>query len=188
MTDLRQNDRPGAGAALAASLAEDAGRRGRQRDVRPLARLFPYVAAHRGDAIGALVALFCSSTAMLGLTEASRLVVDRGFVAGSAATIDRYFLALIGAALFLAAASAGRYYFVSKLGERVVADLRKALYAHVLTLDQAVFLRLKTGEVLSRLTTDTVIVEAMVGAQASVAAGLTTVARSPDEQPENPVP
>jgi ATP-binding cassette subfamily B protein len=162
-------DRPGAGAALAAGLAGAAGRRDRRRDLRPLARLVPFVAAHRGDAICALIALFCSATATLGLTEAARLVVDRGFAAGSMETIDRYFVVLVGAALFLAAASASRYYFVSKLGERVVADIRQALYAHVLTLDQAVFLRLRTGEVLSRLTTDTVIVESMVGAQASAA-------------------
>jgi ATP-binding cassette subfamily B protein len=168
-TDTDSQGRPGAGADLAAQLAEGARKRDRQRDLRPLARLLPYVAAHKGDALAAVVALICSSGATLALTAAARLVVDHGFGEGSSATINRYFVGLIGAALFLAAASALRFYFVSKLGERVVADLRSRLYAHVLRLDQAVFLRLKTGEVLSRLTTDTTIVESLVGSQASIA-------------------
>jgi ATP-binding cassette subfamily B protein len=71
--------------------------------------------------------------------------------------------------LILAAATALRFYFVTKLGEGVTADLRKRVYAHVLTLDQGVFLDMRTGEVLSRLTTDTTIVETLVGSQASVA-------------------
>ncbi len=97
------------------------------------------------------------------------MVVDKGFAAGSAAAVNRYFIGLVAVALVLAAATALRFYFVSKLGEGVTADLRKRLYAHVLTLDQGVFLDLRTGEVLSRLTTDTTIVETLVGAQASVA-------------------
>jgi ATP-binding cassette subfamily B protein len=162
-------ERPGAGAALAGRLARGARRREPRRDLAPLARLLPYVLDHRGDAAGALVALVCSAAATLALTGAARLVVDHGFGTGSTAVLDRYFLGLVGAALFLAAASALRFYFVTKLGERVVADLRQRLYGHLLGLDQAVFLRLRTGEVLSRLTTDTAIVEAMVGSQASVA-------------------
>ena len=167
--DLTTEDRPGAGAALARTLAQGARRREPRRDLRPLARLLPYVLAHKGDALGALAALVCSAGATLALTGAARLVVDRGFGTGSTATLDRYFVVLAGAALFLAAASALRFYFVTKLGERVVADLRQRLHAHLLTLDQAVFARLRTGEVLSRLTTDTAVVESMVGGQASAA-------------------
>ena len=172
MSDAREPasaDRPGAGAALAAQLAQGARKRAPRRDLGPLLRLSPYIAAHKGDAIAAVLALIGSSAATLGLTVAARLVVDHGFGEGSAATIDRYFVGLVGAALFLAAASALRFYFVSKLGERVVTDLRTRLYAHVLRLDQAEFMRVRTGEILSRLTTDTAIIESTVGAHASAA-------------------
>jgi ATP-binding cassette, subfamily B, bacterial len=143
--------------------------RPRARNIRPLAHLAPFLRAHWGDAAWSLVFLLVSTTATLGLSGAARLVVDRGFAAASAAALNRTFLILIAVAAVLAAATALRFYFISKLGERVVADLRAALYRHVLTLDQAFFLKVRTGEVLSRLTTDMTIVESMVGASASVA-------------------
>jgi len=167
--DQGRSARPGPGAALAAQLAEAAARREKSRSLKPLARLLPFVAAHRGDAIGAGLALLASSGATLTLTGAARSVVDHGFNAGSPATLNLYFFALVGVALVLAAATALRYFFISSLGEKVTADLRRAVYAHILTLDQGAFLNLRTGEVLSRLTTDTTIVETLVGTQASVA-------------------
>jgi ATP-binding cassette subfamily B protein len=87
----------------------------------------------------------------------------------AAALIDRAFLILAGVAVALALTTGARFYFVNKLGERVVADLRTALYGHVVKLDQAYFLKVRTGEVLSRLTTDLAIVETMVGATVAVA-------------------
>ena len=161
--------RPGAGATLAAQIAEGAARREKVRSLRPLARLLPFIAAHRGDAIGAGLALMASASATLALTGAARLVVDHGFHGRSIAELNRYFIGLAAVAVVLAVATGCRVYFVSKLGERVTADLRKRLHAHVLTLDQAVFLQMRTGEVLSRLTTDTAIVDTLVGQQASVA-------------------
>ena len=161
--------RPGAGALLAGEIAAGKARRDKSRDVRPLGRLRPYVLAHGGDAILAAVFLVASTSATLTLTGAARLVTDHGFAAGSAAAVNRWFLLAVGAAMLLAVATAARFYFVSKLGERVVADLRRDLYAHVLTLDQAFFLRTRTGEVLSRMTTDIALIEGMVGASASVA-------------------
>ena len=169
LKDQSSASRPGPGAALAAQLADGARRRDKNRDLRPLAQLLPFIAAHRSDAIAAALALLISSSATLGLTGAARLVVDKGFAVGSAAAINRYFLALVAVALVLAAATALRFFFISKLGEGVTADLRKRVYAHVLTLDQAVFADLRTGEVLSRLTTDTTIVDTLVGSQASIA-------------------
>ena len=147
-----------------------AGRAGR-RDLRPLARLgpLPFVRDHWGDAAWSVVFLFVSTGATLSLSGAARLVVDKGFSTGAAAALDQTFAVLIGVAAVLAIATAGRFYFITKLGERVVADLRAALYRHVLTLDQAYFVKVRTGEVLSRLTTDMTIVESMVGASASVA-------------------
>jgi ATP-binding cassette subfamily B protein len=167
--DHRRGARPGPGAALAAELAEGARRRGKSRSLKPLAQLTPFLIAHKGDAMLAGLALLVSSSATIGLTGAARVVVDKGFAAGSAAAINRYFLGLVVVALVLAAATALRFYFVTKLGEGVTADLRKRVYAHVLTLDQGVFMEMRTGEVLSRLTTDTTIVETLVGSQASIA-------------------
>ena len=162
-------DRPGAGQALQAEIEAAAGQRQRRRDLRPLASLGPFVRAHAADAIAAGVFLLLSTAATLGLTWALRLLIDHGVGGRTTGSVDRYFLlaALIGAALALA--TAGRFFFITRLGERVVADLRERLYRHVLTLDQAFFLKVRTGEVLSRLTTDLTIVENMVGSSISVA-------------------
>lgn len=141
----------------------------RRRDLRPLARLTPYIAAHRADAALAGLFLVVSSSATIGLTFALRLMADKGLATHSAAMIDRAFLVLAVVAIVLAGATGGRFYFVTKLGERVVADLRSALYRHVVGLDQAYFLKIRTGEVLSRMTADLAIVESMVGATISVA-------------------
>jgi len=172
MSDAQAPDvtgRPGAGAALSESMADAARTRERQRDVRPLGRLLPFVALHKGDAIAAGFFLLCSTSATLGLTGAARVVVDEGFVSRSDAALNQTFLLLGGVALALAAATALRYFFVTKLGERVVADLRIALYRHVMSLDQAYFLQTRTGEVLSRLTTDITIIENLLSTSASVA-------------------
>ncbi len=161
--------RPNPGASIVAQINEGKARRGARKDVRPLAYLAPFVLAHKGLALAAFGFLLVSTTMTLSLTGAARLVIDHGFGGGTAALLDRYFLGLMAVAGVLAVATAGRAYFVNRLGERVVADVRARLYAHVLTLDQAYFLRTRTGEVLSRLTTDTAIVETLVGVQTSVA-------------------
>jgi ATP-binding cassette subfamily B protein len=147
----------------------NAQRRGKARDLRPLAQLWPFVAAHKGQAALALVFLLFSTTMTLGLTGAGRLVVDHGFSRGSAEALNKYFLGLIGVAVLLAVFTALRFFFFTRLGERIVADLRKRLYSHVLTLDQAYFLKTRTGEVLSRMTTDISILESMLAVTASVA-------------------
>ena len=161
--------RPSAGAALAADITSGMKRRGKSRDVRPLRRLVPYVLRHKGDMAGAIIFLLLSTASTLSLTGAARLVTDHGFASGSSDAINRYFLLAIGVAVALALATAFRFYFVTKLGARVVADVRTALYAHVLTLDPAFFLATRTGEVLSRVTTDVAIVESLVGSSASIA-------------------
>ena len=161
--------RPSAGAELHQQMQSAAGRRERRRDLKPLRRLGPFIAAHWTDAAAALAFLLLSTGASLYLTFAARLVIDRGFGhAGAASELNRSFI--IGAAdvAMLAMASALRFYFVTRLGERVVADLRKALYAHIVGLDQAFFLGTRTGEVLSRLTTDITIIENLVGTTMSL--------------------
>lgn len=161
--------RPTEGAALASQIAEAVNKRPRRKDLRPLGHIFPFIVAHKANGFAALFFLLLSTASTLGLTVALRSVVDHGFVTGSSQALNRYFLIMVGVALALAAASALRYFFVTKLGEMVVADLRKAVYAHTLALDQSYFLNTRIGEVLSRLTTDITIVETMVGSAASIA-------------------
>ncbi len=161
--------RPTEGAALANQIAEAVNRRPRRKDLKPLGHILPFIIAHKTNAFAALFFLLLSTASTLGLTVALRSVVDHGFVTGSSQALNRYFLIMVAVALALAAASALRYFFVTKLGEMVVADLRKAVYAHTLTLDQSYFLNTRIGEVLSRLTTDITIVETMVGSAASIA-------------------
>ncbi len=168
-TDPVADGRPGAGASLAATLAEEAGKRERSRNIRTLGRLLPIVGAHWGYAAAAGVFLLISTAATLGMTQAAQLVVDKGFASGSPEMLNRYFALGLGVVAVLAIATASRFYFISVLGERVVADLRKAVYRHILTLDASYFLKVRTGEVLSRLTTDITLVETVVGTSASVA-------------------
>jgi ATP-binding cassette subfamily B protein len=161
--------RPGAGELLAGELDAAAERRPRRRDLRPLASLAPYLAAHWKDALASALFLLVSTAATLGLTAALRLLIDQGVGGRTAQSVDRYFLLAAVVAAVLAIATAGRFFFITRLGERVVADLRRDLYRHVLGLDQTFFLTVRTGEVLARLTTDLTIVENMVGSSVSVA-------------------
>ncbi len=163
MTDSPPLDtagRPTAGAALAASYDAAADRRPKSRNLRPLSGILPFIGRHLGEAVAAGLFLIVSTAATLAMTGAARLVVDKGFGAASDPdTLTRYFLAMAAVAVVLAGATALRYYFVTRLGERVVADIRKALYAHVLSLDPAFFLKTRTGEVISRMTADITIIE-----------------------------
>jgi ATP-binding cassette subfamily B protein len=161
--------RPGAGAPLVASLAEAPQKRPRSRDIRNLGHLLPFVRAHWGYAAAAFGFLLISTSASLGLTGALRYVIDDGLATGSLARINRTFEMLAAVALILALATALRFFFITRLGERVVADLRQKLYGHVLSLDQPFFLKTVTGEVLSRMTADMTIVEGVVGSQVSIA-------------------
>ena len=159
--------RPGAGALLANSLAQSAQRRPGRRDLSPLRTLWPHVRAHTADAVLALFFLLLSTAATLGLSVAVRLMVNQGMT--SVAALLRTMILLTGVVVLLGLVTAFRFYFVTKLGERVVADMRKSIYDHILTLDQAFFLKTRTGEVLSRMTTDLTIVESMLGSSVSIA-------------------
>ena len=155
-------NRPSLGGVMKEAFQLDGWRRQRRRDLRPLTRLIPYVIAHWGDAsLGALF-LVVSTVSLLALTGGARMVLDQGF-AGHGHHLIRIFLWLSAVAVALAASTGLRIYFVYKLGERVVADLRQAVFRHVLGLDMAHFAKVRTGEILSRLTTDMTIVEGAVG-------------------------
>ena len=129
----------------------------------------PYVARYRGRALAALIALVVAAFATLVVPVAVRRMIDFGFSAEGVALIDSYFLVMIAVAGILAAASATRYYLVTTLGERIVADLRSEVFAHLTALSPAFFDQAKTGEMVSRLTADTTQIKAAVGASVSVA-------------------
>jgi ATP-binding cassette, subfamily B, bacterial len=131
--------------------------------------LLPYALGHRGRIAAALIALIVASAATLVVPIAVRLMIDRGFSQGHSGLLHAYFGALIGVVAILAIASGARYYCVMTLGERVVADLRGDLFAHLTRLDPAFFDAEKTGEIVSRLSTDTTQLKATFGSSASIA-------------------
>lgn len=160
--------RPGAGALLVEQMGEAGERREKRRDVRPLLRLWPYLIQHRLDALIAGFWLLGSTAASLALTATARGAIDHGFENGGQ-DINRWFLFLGLNAVLLGVATAVRYFYVTKTGERMVADLRKALFDRILTLDPSFFARMRTGEVLSRLTTDIALVETLLTTSVSFA-------------------
>ncbi|WP_313919704.1 ABC transporter transmembrane domain-containing protein [Tahibacter sp.] len=140
-----------------------------RRSLASLSRILPLLRGHGGLLAGWLAFLVVSSAATLSLPVAVRHMIDSGFADANPASINASFLALFGVAVVLALATAARYYCVSLLGERVVADLRRRLYDHLLTLDQAFFERTRIGEITSRLSADSELVQTVVGSSLSVA-------------------
>ncbi|MDQ3618050.1 MAG: ABC transporter transmembrane domain-containing protein [Pseudomonadota bacterium] len=138
-----------------------------------LRTLWPFVSRHRGLFTGWLIALAASSTATLSLPFAFRIMIDQGFTQASASSgggaIDRAFMLLFAVAVALAFATAARFFFVSLLGERVVADLRDRLYAHLIALDAGFHDRNRSGELISRLTADAELLRSVVATSMSVA-------------------
>ncbi|HEY0224169.1 MAG TPA: ABC transporter transmembrane domain-containing protein, partial [Pseudolabrys sp.] len=137
--------------------------------LRPLARLVPYVVRYRGRALAALGALVVASAATLIVPVAVRRMIDFGFSDQAVQLIDSYFAVMIAVAGVLAVSSALRYYLVTTLGERIVADLRGDVFAHLTRLSSAFFDSAKTGEIVSRLTADTTQIKSAVGASVSIA-------------------
>lgn len=127
----------------------------------------PHVAAHRGMLAVAAVALVISALVLLAVPVAIRRMIDFGFSATATGVIDRYFLGLIGLVVALALASATRFYCVNWLGERVVADLRGRVFAHLATLGPAFYEQTRSGELMSRITADTTQITAATGSALS---------------------
>ncbi len=142
--------------------------RPRSKSLRPLWALVPFLKPYRGRMFIALLALMVAAVAMLSLPQALKNVIDKGFSAANAAAIDRYFFLLLLAAAVFAAFASLRMYLVNWIGERVVADLRSAVYHRVIRMDPAFFEVTKTGEVLSRLTTDTTLIQSLSGIGLSI--------------------
>jgi ATP-binding cassette, subfamily B, bacterial len=131
--------------------------------------IFPYLLRYRGLLFGWLGFLGLSSMATLSLPLAVRVMIDRGFAHADPSTVNRSFIGLLVVASVMALATAARYFCVSMLGERVVADIRRTLYTHLLTLDQAFYERTRVGELISRLSSDTELVQTVVSSSMSIA-------------------
>ena len=137
--------------------------------LRTVARVGGFLRPYRRQVVYAAVALVFAAAAVLAMGQGLKFVVDRGFSAGDAAALDRMLGAMLGMIIVLAIATYTRFYFVSWLGERVTADLRRAVFDHLLRLPPGFFEITRTGEVISRLTNDTTMLETVIGSSASMA-------------------
>jgi ATP-binding cassette, subfamily B, bacterial len=137
--------------------------------LRPLLELAPYVARYRGRAALAFISLTVAAITTLVVPIAVRRMIDFGFSPEGIALINSYFSVMIAIVAVLAAASASRYYLVMTIGERIVADIRRDVFAHLVSLSPAFFDSARSGELVSRLTADTTQIKSAVGASVSIA-------------------
>lgn len=140
------------------------------RRLRHLSILWRYVAPYRAQIAGAAIALTVAAACFLGIGQGLKRVVDMGFGHGDASALNRALFALLGVIVVMAGTTYIRFYLVSWLGERVIADIRRAVFSHLLELSPAFFEQARTGEITSRLTTDTAVLEQVVGTSVSMAA------------------
>ena len=139
------------------------------KDIRQLARILGFLAPYRRQVAIAMVALVVAAGCVLVLGQGLRRVIDGGFASGDAALLDAALFALLGVIVVMAIATYTRFYFVSWIGERVSADIRRAVFGHLLDLSPGFFEVTRTGEVISRLTNDTSLLEVVIGSSASFA-------------------
>src|SRR5262249_7006116 len=139
------------------------------RDIRQLARVLRFVAPYKARMAVAGVALVVAAACVLVLGQGLKRVIDSGFASADAASLDTALFALLAIVLVLAAATSSRFYSVSWIGERVSADIRRAVFGHLLELPPGFFEATRTGEVISRLTSDTALLELVIGSSASFA-------------------
>ncbi len=141
----------------------------RKLKLKPLRQLYPYVARYRGRAFAALAALIVAALTTLVVPLAVRRMIDFGFSDKAVQLIDSYFAVMVVVVAVLAISSALRFYLVTTLGERIVADLRSDVFSHLTLLSPAFFDTARTGEIVSRLTADTTQIKSAVGASVSIA-------------------
>jgi len=148
---------------------QEAKRRGKSNNLRPLRSLLPFLGSYRRQIAYALVSLLVASGATLIIPIAVRRVLDHGFTGENANLVDQYFAVMLAVVLLLAVGSALRFYYVTWIGERVVADIRDALFRHLTLLTPSFYEVQKTGEVISRLTADTTQIKSAFSSTASIA-------------------
>src|SRR4030088_2201204 len=137
--------------------------------LRPLLALAPYVARYRGRAVLALISLTIAAITTLLVPVAVRRMIDFGFTPEGIAMINSYFSVMIAVVAVLAVASASRFYLVMTIGERIVADLRRDVFSHLMSLSPAFFDSARSGELISRLTADTTQIKSAGLASVAVA-------------------
>jgi ATP-binding cassette subfamily B protein len=142
--------------------------RPRAKTLNPLRALLPFLRPYRGMMVAALAALLVATVAMLALPVALRQLIDHAIAVKDSGTVNRYFIGFLAAAVIFGLSAALRFYLVTLLGERVVADLRSAVYDRVVRMDPLFYETTRVGEVLSRLTTDTTLVQAISGVSLSI--------------------
>jgi len=143
--------------------------RPKAKSLRPLVSLIPFITPYRNTLLLAGLFLLLASGAQLALPIAFKHLIDDGMALRDASTINNYFILFLGAAILFGVFAALRFYMISWLGEKVVADIRSAVYQRIVRMDPTFFEVTKTGEVLSRLTTDTTLVQTVVGSSISMA-------------------
>lgn len=156
------------GRGLGTAAAPAPATKGRVR-LKPLVQLGPYLARYRGRAVAALIALTVAALTTLVVPIAVRRMIDFGFSDKAVQLIDSYFAVMVAVVAVLAVSSAMRYYLVTTLGERIVADLRSDVFSHLTRLSADFFDGAKSGELVSRLTADTTQIKSAVGASVSIA-------------------
>src|SRR5277367_2278331 len=142
--------------------------RPKRKSLNPLRALLPFLRPYRGMMAAAVCALLIASAAMLALPVALSQLIDHGIASKDSGTINLYFIGFLAAAGAFGLFAALRFYLVTWVGERVVADLRTAIYRRVVRMDPLFFETTRVGEVLSRLTTDTTLVQAISGVNLSI--------------------
>mgnify|MGYP001165022415 FL=1 len=148
---------------------ENSAERAKTKDFKVLKGLAKYLLPYKWGLVGALIALIIAASTVLSIGQGLRFLVDDGFGKTDVALLDTALLVLLGVVVLLAIATYARFYLISWVGERVVADIRKKVFDHVIMLDPGFFEITRTGEVLSRLTTDTTLLQVVVGSTVSVA-------------------
>jgi ATP-binding cassette, subfamily B, bacterial len=151
---------------MARNLAPD---RPQASDIKRLWHLIAFVRPYRWQVAGATLALLVTAGMVLGLGTGVRYLIDHGFGEGDVEILNRAVLALFGVTAILAFGTYARFYLVTWVGERVVADIRSAVFDHIIGLSPGFFEITRTGEIISRLTTDTTLIQTVVGSSASVA-------------------
>jgi ATP-binding cassette subfamily B protein len=147
---------------------EEARYRPKGKSLKPLAELLPFLMRYRGMLVLAMGALLIASGLMLALPVAGKYVIDRGFAPGNRGMLNVYFIGFAALIVVFCAFASLRYYLLAWIGERVVADVRNRIYSHVIRLDPTFFEVTRTGEVLSRLTADTTLIQSIAGVNFSM--------------------
>ncbi|WP_343559255.1 ABC transporter transmembrane domain-containing protein [Kiloniella sp. b19] len=155
--------------SAAERVEQDARDRPKNKDLKHLRSLLRFVLPYKMQVMGAMLALVVAAGTVLTLGQGLQALVDEGFSDGNADLLDKGIWVLFGVIVLLALASYARFFLVSWIGERVVADVRRAVFDHIISLSPAFFETTRTGEVLSRLTTDTTLLQMVVGSSFSIA-------------------